>query len=67
MGYRKVGYLEQVWYMIKYAVVSWAEWQDAKAWAKDCRPAWLWLATKAKNEETRQKYKNEILKLYRGE
>ena len=67
MGYRKTGYIEQIWYVIKYAVRSWFEWQDAKCWAKDIHPGWLYLATKAKSEETRMIYRNKILKAYRGE
>ena len=66
MGYRKVSYLEQIWYVIKYAVTSWIEWQDAKCWAKDIRPAWVHLATKAKNKDVRAIYKDKILKAYRG-
>lgn len=67
MGYRKTGYIEQIWYVIKYAVRSWFEWQDAKCWAKDIHPGWLHLATKAKSEETRKAYHNKILKAYRGQ
>lgn len=66
MGYRKVSYLEQIWYAIKYAVSSWLEWQDAKAWAKDIRPAWVEIVKRTKNEETRIRYRNKILNAYRG-
>lgn len=67
MGYRKVGYLEQIWYAIKYAVSSWLEWQDAKAWAKGVHPAWVEIEKRAKSDETRTAYRNKILKAYRGE
>lgn len=65
MGYRKVGYLEQIWYAIKYAFGSWYEWQVAKAWAKDVHPAWVEIAKRSKSEETRTAYRNKILNAYR--
>lgn len=34
MGYKKIGPIRQLWYMVKYAIHSWIEWQDAKCWAK---------------------------------
>ena len=67
MAYRKPGYIEQLWYVFKGAVRSWFEWQDAKCWAKDIHPAWVYLATNARHEETRMIYRNKILKAYRGE
>ena len=67
MGYRKTGYIEQIWYVIKYAVSSRLEWQDAKCWAKDVHPAWVEIAKRAKIKKTRQIYRNKILKAYRGE
>lgn len=65
MGYRKVGYLEQLWYVVKYAVSSFFEWQDAKHWAMEYHPAWVQLATKSKNEKTRKYYRFKILNEYR--
>ena len=67
MGYRKTGYIEQIWYVIKYAVSSWLEWQDAKCWAKEYHPAWVEIVKRTKSEETRMIYRNKILKAYRGE
>lgn len=67
MGYRKIGYIEQIWYVIKFAVTSWLEWQDAKCWAEDFHPGWVQMATKCKNKSTRQYYKLKILAAYRGE
>lgn len=67
MGYRKTSYLEQLWHIINQRVRSWMEWQDAKCWAKAIHPAWVLLATKAGNEETRIIYRDRILKAYRGE
>lgn len=66
MGYKKIGYLRQIWYVIKYGVHGWFEWQDAKCWAKDIHPGWLFIATKAKSPDVRQRYKNKILAAYRG-
>lgn len=66
MGYRKTGYIEQIWYVIKYAVSSWLEWQDAKFWAKEYHPGWVRIATKAKSKRTRQIYREKIIKAYRG-
>ena len=66
MGYRKTGYLEQIWYMIKYAVRSWFEWRDAKAWAEAVHPSWVHIATKASCKETRLVYRDKILKAYQG-
>ena len=66
MGYRKVGYFEQIRYVIKYAISSWVEWNDAKYWAKYIRPSWLYLATKSRNKEVRRLYRGIILKAYRG-
>ena len=45
----------------------WFEWLDAKCWAKEYHPAWVQLATKAKNKDVRAIYKDKILKAYRGE
>ena len=67
MGYKKIGYMLQIWYAVKYAVRSWLEWQDAKHWAKDCHPAWVVIATKARRENVRKMYKQKILRAYRGE
>ena len=66
VGYKKISYVRQIWYVIKYAVRSWIEWQDAKAWAKEYHPGWLHLATKSKHMETRQIYRNKIMKAYQG-
>lgn len=65
--YRIVRWIEQHWCFIKYAVMSWLEWQDAKRWAKDIHPAWLEIVKWTKSEEARMIYRNKILKAYRGE
>ena len=65
MSYRRTGSVEQIWYLIKYRVKSWLEWQDAKCWVKDIHPAWVHLATKAECKETRMIYRDKILKTYR--
>jgi hypothetical protein len=65
MGYKKIGYLRQVWFTIKYAIHSRLEWQKAKCWAKTCHPGWLELAQKAGHKETRVSYKAKILFKYR--
>ena len=67
MGYRKVGYLEQIWYVIKHAVTAWIEWQDAKCWAKQIHPAWVEIVKRTKNEDVRKYYKKMILDAYRGD
>ena len=46
---------------------QWLEWLDAKSWAKEYRPAWVYIAEKAKGEQTRQVYREKIIKAYRGE
>lgn len=66
MGYKKIGFLRQTWYVFKYLIHSWFEWEDAKAWAKQYHPAWLEIATRARHEETRKEYKRKILLAYRG-
>lgn len=66
MGYKKIGFVRQTLYMIKYAIHSWNEWQDAKAWAKEYHPGWLEIAKRARHEETRKEYKRKILLAYRG-
>ena len=67
MSCKKVSHPKQIWYAINYAIHSWLEWQDAKHWAKDCHPAWVVIATKARHEETRKEYKQKILCAYRGD
>ena len=67
MGYRKVGSLEQLWYVICHKLSVWFEWQDAKCWAREYHPGWLQIATKSKSEEARAIYKEKILTAYRGE
>lgn len=66
MGYKKQNYVKQIWLVIKYAVKSWFEWQDAKCWAAEYHPAWLELAKKARHEEIRKEYKRKILLAHRG-
>lgn len=66
MGYKKPGYIRQAWWVVKYAIHEWFEWQDAKAWAKVYRPAWLAFAKRANSECVRNEYKRKILMAYRG-
>lgn len=66
MGHKKIGFVRQIWYTIKYGVRCWIEWQDAKDWADQYHPAWVRLATRARHEETRKIYKQKILLAYRG-
>ena len=66
MGYKKVGYLRQLWCMARYSLRAWMEWMDAKSWAESLHPGWVQLATKAKNKEVRLIYRDKILKAYRG-
>lgn len=67
MGYKKIGYIRQLWYVLKHTIRSWIERQDAKAWAWVYHPGWLQIATKARNEDTRRVYKQQILLAYREE
>lgn len=53
--------------LLQEAFQEWLEWQDAKAWAKEYHPGWLHIAKKALRKITREVYRNEILKAYRGE
>ena len=46
--------------------LSWLEWQDAKAWAKQYHPGWLQIAKKSRSEEARAIYRDKILEAYRG-
>lgn len=67
MGYKKIGPIRQIWYVVKYKFHSWIEWQDAKYWAEEVHPAWVHLATSRKvSEDTRKAYKEKILLAYRG-
>lgn len=67
MGYQKIGQIGQVWYVLKYMIHQWLEWQDAKYWARDFHPAWVVLATSRKvSDSTRKAYKERILSAYRG-
>lgn len=54
----------QLWYQLTCPVVVWLEWQDAKSWAAEYRPAWLQLATKARGKETREHYREKIIAAY---
>lgn len=65
MGYRKVSYLEQLWYLFKYAVKSRLEWWAAVAWAKDFHPAWVEIHKRTQNPMIREVYRNKILHGYR--
>lgn len=67
MEKRKFYSVAQLWYQLVYSVATWFEWQDAKYWAEDYRPAWLLIATKARTKETRQLYREKIIAAYRGE
>ena len=57
----------QLWYQLTIPIAEWFEWQDAKYWAEDYRPAWLLIATNARTKETRQLYRRKIIAAYRGE
>ena len=46
---------------------NWFDWQDAKSWAREYRPAWLYIAQRSNNEATRQRYREKILRAYMGE
>ena len=65
MGYRKVGTLEQVWYVIKFVVGSKLEWWKAVTWAEKFHPAWLEIYKRTQTPEVREIYQNMILKGYR--
>jgi hypothetical protein len=67
MGYQKIGPVRQIWYVVKYKINAWVEWQDALYWAKEYHPAWVELVKKGKHEETRKAYRKKILAAYRGE
>lgn len=66
MGYKKIGYIRQLWYTIKYGIHSWLEWLVAKKWAKQYQPAWLQIATKGRSKYIRDLYKRKILLAYKG-
>ena len=66
MGYKQPSYLQQTWWVIKYAFRHWLEWQDAKAWVKQYRPAWVEYATKCRYSSTRKYYRKKILEEYRS-
>lgn len=65
MSYRKVGYLEQLWYALKFAIKSHIEWEKMERWALEYHPAWAYLATESKDIAIRQRYKLMIMKEYR--
>jgi hypothetical protein len=65
VGYRKVSYPEQLWYMAKYAVEQRLEWRKAVRWAKKTHPAWVEIVNRCKVDYVRQVYRNLILKRYR--
>lgn len=67
MGYRTVGTLERVWYVIKFAVGSKLEWWKAVAWAEKFHPAWVEIYNRTQTPEVRQYYHDKILQGYRGE
>ena len=66
MPYRKTNWIEQILYIVKYKFNSWAEWQEAKDWAKSIHPGWHQLATQRKRPEIRATYRRKILNAYRG-
>lgn len=57
----------QLWYQLTCPVAEWFEWQEAKIWAQEYRPASLLIATKARRKETRKLYRKKIINAYRGE
>lgn len=67
MGKRKFHSVAQLWYQLVYSVATWFEWQDAKCWAKEYRPAWVHFAAKCKHKETRDYYREKIIAAYKGE
>ena len=53
--------------LLRERFYEWLEWMDAKCWAKEHHPGWLQIARKASGKETRQIYRDKIMKAYRGE
>lgn len=51
--------------IVKNAVSSFFEWQDAMYWARAHHPGWVYLATRCKTEETRKYFRDKILEEYR--
>lgn len=64
MGYKQPSRLLQSWWIIKYSIKSWFEWQNAKSWAKWFRPSWVILSTNS-SEHIREEYRRKILKDYK--
>ena len=67
MKKRKFYSVVQLWYQLTTPIAEWVEWQDAKYWAAEYRPAWVQLARHAAHKETRVYYREKIIAAYRGE
>lgn len=43
---------------------SWLFWLEARAWARDAHPSWLYMADQKNNPELRKEYREKILTTY---
>lgn len=67
MKEKVINWAKALYYRVLESIRAWNEWQDAKCWAYEFHPGWVHLATRAKTEETRKKYRDKIMLAYLGE
>ena len=62
-----INWAKTLYYRALESIQANNEWEDAKCWAREFHPGWVYLATRAKREETRKKYREKIILAYLGE
>lgn len=65
MPYRKVSYLEQIWYIFIGKMKAKWEWWMAVRWAEEAHPAWVEIHKRTYSALTREVYRKMILDGYR--
>ena len=54
----------KAWDSFNRNVMLWMEWQNAKYWAEEYHPAWVYLATQRNRPELREMYRDKIVREY---
>ena len=67
MKEKVINWAKNLYYRVLEYIQAKNEWEDAKRWIKASHPGWVILATRAKTEETRKKYRDKIILAYLGE
>lgn len=64
--YKNPNSIVKTWWVIKYAIELWIEWQNAKRFTKTVHPDWVNIVTYTRNPKVKEIYHKKILEAYRN-